>query len=165
MRRLAGVNVAASVVGSGGVGTISPANSYTSLDSNPIGTTYFAFHAEKPGTVIVQFSARVNEVTFLGIPVSGNTVRTQTLFQVEDCKYQVSVTSRWTVPGVARITLMARITIAGMVEDGGGHYSGTARVQWAVSSRRVGDCEGTLRRTARRRSPARCSAPTNSSSM
>lgn len=144
LRLLAGVNIAASVVGSGGVGTISPPSSYTALNGTPPGATYFAFKAEKPGTVIVAFRASVNPVTFLGFVVSSNTVRTQTLFQVEDCKYRVSATSRWTVPGEARINLLARIQIAGMVEDGGGHYRGTARVQWFVSDSQVGDCQGTL---------------------
>lgn len=144
LRLLAGVNVAASVVGSGGVGHITPANGATQLWTDPPGGAYFTFTADKPGTVILQFVARVNQATFLGIPVSGDSVRTQALVQVEDCKYQISATSHWTVPGPAKIRLMARIVVAGMVEDGGGHYSGTARVQWIASASQVGDCQGTL---------------------
>lgn len=142
--RLPGVNVRAAVVGSGGVGSISPANSSTSLRSNPIGATYFTFKAEKPGVVFIDFKATVNRITFLGLEVSGDTVTAQTGVQVEDCKYRLSLTSRWQVAGEANIKIVARIKIAGMVEDGGGHYSGTARVMWLVFAGDVGDCSGII---------------------
>jgi hypothetical protein len=144
LRRLVGVNIAAAVVGSGGVGSISPASSATTLSSHLVGAAYFSFEAEKPGTVIVEFTARVNRVMLLGYEVTGSTVKTQVVMQVEDCKYRVSLISRWRVPGEAQLTLTARVMIAGMVEDGGGHYSGTARVQWIVYAGQVGDCQGTL---------------------
>jgi hypothetical protein len=144
LRQLVGVNVQAAVVGSGGVGSVSPASSATRLSSHPPGVAYFSFKAEKPGTVIVSFRASVVQATFLGIPVSGGTVGTQLVFQVEDCKYRVSLLSRWRVPGEAQLTLLAKVQIAGMVEDGGGHYRGTARVQWAANAGVVGDCQGML---------------------
>ena len=142
--RVLGINIAAAVVGSGGVGSISPPSSQTSASSNPPGAVYFAFKAEKTGTVIVAFRGRVNAVTFLGLPVSGDVIRTQILFQVEDCKYRFTAMSRWRVPGEANLSLVARIVIAGLVEDGGGHYRGTARVQWFTAASQVGDCSGTL---------------------
>jgi hypothetical protein len=144
LRQLAGVEVAASIVGSGGVGSISPPSSYTSLTSHPPGAAYFSFKAEKPGSVIVAFNAHISTLTFLGRPVTGNTIGTQRLLTVEDCKYRVSLFSRWRVPGEAPVTILAKVHIAGMVEDGGGHYSGTARVQWAAQAGAVGDCQGSL---------------------
>jgi hypothetical protein len=139
-----GINISAAVVGSGGVGTISPPSIRTAVSSNPPGAAYFTFKAEKPGTVIVNFRGVLNELIFLGIPVSGDGVRTETLFQVEDCKYQLRALSRWRVPGEANLSLVARIVIAGMVEEGGGRYRGTARVQWYTAVSQVGDCSGTL---------------------
>ena len=146
MRRLAGLDIAASVVGSDGVGSISPASRATSLASNPISTTFFAFKAEKPGTAILSFTARVNQVVFLGLVVSGNTVKVQVRIQVQDCEFQVLATSTWAVPGEAGLTLMARIEFAGVALMPGesDRYRGEARVQWIVVAGQVGNCQGTL---------------------
>lgn len=142
--RLPGVEVGASVVGQSDVGRVSPAKNSTSLKSDPVGATYFTFAAEKPGTVAVVFKGKVNVLAVLGLELSSNTVKADVTLTVEDCKYQISAISRWRVPGEAHLTLVARIKIAGMVEDGGGHYRGTARVQWIVFAGQVGDCTGTL---------------------
>jgi hypothetical protein len=139
-----GIPITGAVVGSGGVGSLSPGSTTTRLNANPPGAAYFGFKAEKPGTVILTFQARVNRVAVFGLELRGDTLKTETLLQIEDCKYRVSLNSRWQVPGEANLALRARVSFAGMVEDGGGHYSGTARVQWVVVAGQVGDCQGTL---------------------
>jgi hypothetical protein len=142
--KVVGIPITGAVVGSGGVGSLTPASSLTRLNTNPPGAAYFAFKAEKPGTVILTFQARVNRVAVLGLELRSDTLKTETLLQIEDCKYRVSLISRWQVPGEANLALRARVSFAGMVEDGGGHYAGTARVQWVVVAGQVGDCQGTL---------------------
>jgi hypothetical protein len=142
--RLAGINVEASMVGRTGIGSARPGTSVTRVSGTPPGTTYFAFKAENPGTVSVLFKARVNQLSFLGLEAGGQSLRTDITFTVEDCKYRVTVTSRWQVPGEANIAIVARIHIAGMVEVGPGQYRGQARVQWYVSLSQVGDCSGAL---------------------
>lgn len=124
LRMTAGINVAAEVAdGSGGVGSISPPSSYTSLDSFPMpGTTSFGFKAEKAGRATLFFSARVNQVWFLGYEVSFNTVRTQVQLKVEDCEYAVTATSRWHGFGLNYTALVSDIRLS---SSGGGRYTGS----------------------------------------
>lgn len=142
--RLAGVNIEASMVGRTGIGSVRPGNSVTRVSGTPPGTAYFSFKAENPGTVSVLFEAQVNQLSFLGLEVGGQLLRGDTTFTVEDCKYRVTATSRWQVPGEANIAIMARIVIAGMVEIGPGQYRGQARVQWYVTTSQYGDCSGLI---------------------
>jgi hypothetical protein len=114
------------------------------MSNTPPATTYFTFKAENPGTVSVLFKAQVNPLSFLGLDVGGQALRADTTFTVEDCKYRVTATSHWRVPGEANIAIMARIVIAGMVEAGPGKYRGQARVQWYVSTSQYGDCSGSI---------------------
>jgi hypothetical protein len=141
---LAGVNVEASMVGRTGIGSVRPGSSVTRVSGTPPGTTYFTFKAENPGTASVLFKAQVNARSFLGLGFGSQLLRADTTFTVEDCKYRVTATSNWRVPGEASIAILARIVIAGMVEIGPGQYRGQARVQWYVSASRVGDCSGAL---------------------
>jgi hypothetical protein len=142
--RLAGINVEASMAGRTGIGSVRPGNSVTRVSGTPPGTTYFTFKAENPGTASVLFTAQVNPISFLGLAVGGQSLRADITLTVEDCKYRVTATSRWRVPGEANIAIVARIVIAGMVEVGPGQYRGQARVQWYVATGQVGDCSGSI---------------------
>ncbi len=124
LRMIAGINVAAEVAdGDGGVGSISPPNSYTSLNSFPMpGTTSFDFKAEKAGRATVFFSARVNQVWFLGYEVSFNTVRTQVQLKVEDCEYSVTAASSWHGQALDWTALVSDVR---MSSTGGGKYRGS----------------------------------------
>jgi len=123
LRMIAGINVAAEVAdGDGGVGSISPPNSYTSLNSFPMpGTTTFDFKAEKAGRATVFFSARVNQVWFLGYEVSFNTVMTQVQLKVEDCEYSVTAATSWHGQALDWTALVSDVR---MSSTGGGKYRG-----------------------------------------
>ena len=114
------------------------------MGGSPIGETYFSFKADRVGVAIITFTSRVNQLQFLGMPVLGFDVRTTKTVNVEDCKYRLTVTSLWQVAGEAQITVMAKIEIAGLVDQGDGHYTGSAAVQWEVIAGQVGDCQGTI---------------------
>jgi hypothetical protein len=141
--RLGGVEVVASVDGSG-VGTISPAAAMTkmSMDSR----ADFTFTAEKPGTTVVHFQAKVNTHWLLGLlELGGNNITADVPLMVEDCKYKVTAVSRWSIPGGIHINYVATIDVAGMTEDSdrGGHYVGTASVTWQIANGTAGDCSST----------------------
>ncbi len=140
--RLAGQTITAHTIGD--AGTVSPGSARTVASANPPGAAYFSFHAERAGTASVIFNATVDPRVFLGLSIGGQALKTDLTLTVEDCKYRLTTLSTWRVPGEANLTFVARISIAGMVEDGGGHYSGTARVQWTASAGVVGDCSGTV---------------------
>ncbi len=114
------------------------------MSGSPIGATYFSFKADRVGVALITFTSRVNQLQFLGMPVLGYDVRTIKTLDVQDCKYRVSVSSFWQVPGPANINIYAKIEIAGMVDAGGGSYTGEAAVQWETFVAQVEDCQGTI---------------------
>lgn len=139
-----GLKVTASVNGGNSVGTISPEKSTTSLKSDPVGAAMFTFTAGKAGTATINFSGKLNELSVFSLKVSSNTVRAYINLKVEDCKYRFSSTSVWSVPGEAHITLIARIDVAGMKDNGDGTFEGKAQVNWSAYASQVGDCSGML---------------------
>ena len=139
---LTGEEINAYVDGSG-VGSISPSRTTTGLNSRPAGAAYFTFSAEKSGTTSVVFQAKVNQRSLLGVTFSGDTVTTALPLKVENCRYRVTSFSRWHVQGDAEIKVIAQIQDAGMAEDGGGHYTGTADVSWVIVPGQVGTCSAT----------------------
>ena len=139
---LLGEEINAYVDGSG-VGSISPSKSTSGLNSRPAGAAYFTFSAEKSGSTTVVFQAKVNQRSFLGVTFSGDTDTTALPLKVENCRYRVTSFSRWHVQGDAEIKVIAQIQDAGMAEDGGGHYTGTADVSWVIVPGQVGTCSAT----------------------
>jgi hypothetical protein len=137
MRQLAGVPVSASA--SGGAGTVAPTSIVTSLGAGSNAT----FTAAKAGTADITFTGAVQSAEFLGYQVSGSTVRSVVRLTVEDCKYRLTATSRWRIPGAAQLAVLARVEMAGVVLVDG-KYTGTGRVQWIVNAGTVGTCDGTL---------------------
>ena len=93
---------------------------------------------------IIRFTSRVNQLNFFGLSVLGSDVSRIKTLNIEDCKYRLTVTSLWQVPGPAQINVLAKIEIAGLVDQGDGRYTGNAAVQWEVIAGQVGDCQGTI---------------------
>jgi hypothetical protein len=142
MAQLPGVAVEASVSGAGG--TVSPESSRTSLRGSPPGSVLLTYTAVKAGADVLEVLGTVDSVQFLGIEMGGTTARGIARIQVVDCKYRISATSRWRVKGDAKIAVVAKIEFAGVADDGNGHFSGLARVQWSVSTGQVGNCKGAV---------------------
>lgn len=140
---LIGVEVGAFLDGSG-VGTIAPANTTTRMNSLPTGAASFTFSAEKTGTTLVVFQGVLNTRVIGGIVLNQTTLTASVPITVENCQYTVTAFSRWRVPGEANLNIVARIHNAGMTEDGGGHYKGTANVTWLIIGDPVGDCTSTI---------------------
>lgn len=129
-----------------GRGSVSPPSNTTDERNVPPGAVYFTFHAEDVGLAVVYFEATINMKKLLGFTsysAAGSTVKNKVIFQVEDCKYRVSVTTTWRLPGEANLVFAAQINFAGMVQDAEDHYTGTAQVDWRILSGQVGDCSGT----------------------
>ncbi len=148
--RWAGANVEASVDGSG-VGTISPAKATTTLEGDVAGSTVFTFSAKAPGTTIVRFQAKVNQLWLLGLGLGGDTIRGSVPLTVEDCVYKVTTISRWVVPmapEIGDLTYVALMTDAGMTAatDFPAHWTGAGSVTWTISpaTAPAGDCTGTF---------------------
>jgi hypothetical protein len=140
---IGGITVDSWVGGNGLVGHLTPTSATTTY-SRIRPSALFLFVADKPGSVVLHFTAHVTRDEFLGFETAGDTVKADFPIEVVDCKYQVSATSEWTVPGEANIRLLAHIEVAGMADDGTGRLHGTARVEWFAVAAEVGNCQGIL---------------------
>lgn len=114
-------------------------------DSSEPPSALFLFHAKKPGTTTVTFTARLHAAAetdgWRDVPDDATKGVQVT---VVDCKYLVSVTSGWTVDGDANIRIAGFIDSSELTADANGDYRQLATVSWYAASGSVGDCSSTI---------------------
>jgi len=141
-----GARIEASMSNSG-IGRLNPISIYTGWDSNDPGGADYTFHAEKAGTTIIKFKGTISQIWWpakLGLPPLVNRrdfVNAQVDITVKKCDYKVTSISKWQVPGPVNLRIEASISEAGLVDDGTGRFTGTASVQWHLTTSKLLDCE------------------------
>ncbi len=146
--RLANVDVKAEVADPK-VGTISPAHKETSFKEEAGPQALFTFKATKAGKTKVVFNADVN--AFYTGPHSEIEqvekiyhVNKQSVdITVKQCKFKVSVNSKWSIPGEANLSYVAEVNEAEVTGDEQGHFTGSAKVNWTSNAGGVENCSGT----------------------
>jgi len=142
-----GARIEASLSNSG-IGRLNPLSIYTGWDSNDPGGANYTFHAEKTGTTIISFKGTINQIWWpakLGLLPGAVTrrdfVNAQVEITVEKCDYKITTISKWQVPGPVNLKVEALISEAGLADDGTGRLTGTASVQWQVTTSQLEDCQ------------------------
>jgi hypothetical protein len=145
-QEITGARIEASM-SNGGIGRLNPISIHTGWDSNDPGGADYKFHAERVGTTTIFFKGTINHVWWpakLGLfPLVDRKdfVKDQVEITVEECQYKVTTISKWQVSGEANIKIEAWINGAGLMDDGTGHYTGTANVTWQLTASQVVDCK------------------------
>jgi hypothetical protein len=72
-----------------------------------------------------------------------NTIAKSVPVIVKNCEYKVDLTSSWTIPGEANLSVMAWFDEAMLerTDADGQNYNGLAEVHWKVAISGVGDCQ------------------------
>ena len=104
---------------------------------------------DTPGEATFQFTAKKagkTKISFIGNGTDGS-IATPAIVDVtvEACRFQVTTTSIWVVPGEAKLILVAKIVKAELTADDQNHLSGTATVKWFLVVSRVEHCTGEIK--------------------
>ncbi len=112
--------------------------------AGPPSKATFRFKAVKAGETSVKFVANISGMRDFGWPGTLVDQRVERPVRVRQCRFKVSVSSEWAVPGEAELQMAAAIVEADLRADDSGQFSGLARVNWSTSTTSVGDCSGAL---------------------
>jgi len=131
------------------IGKISPASRETNFKTGDSPNAIFTFRAIKKGETDIVFKTVINTFWI------GKNGPTETLDKdykvnkqfvkvtVKQCKFKVSVNSKWSIPGEANLSYVAEVNEAKVTGDEQGHFTGSAKVNWTSNAGGVENCSGT----------------------
>jgi len=115
------------------IGSLAPAKNWSGWRGQEPGTAYFTFAANKAGSTTIAFEGKIHYhkgiLDHFSLAQRNDLVSDTLDVTVQDCAYQVTVTTRWTDPSRKHTALIQQAPLS---SDAPGHYIGTTKVSWIV---------------------------------